>query len=149
MDIDLRCDVGREHAAFLRDRLAAVAALLDEKPDRLGVTVVGDAAMADLHGRHLGDATTTDAMTFELDREGDRVTDGDVVVCLDVAEREAAARGHAVREELLLYAVHGLLHLCGHDDRDAASHAAMHRREDELLAAVGVAARFAAGGGGT
>jgi hypothetical protein len=50
-----------------------------------------------------------------------------------------------VRDELLLYAVHGMLHLCGYDDRTDRDFAAMHRREDHILSRLGVGAIFGAG----
>ncbi|MEM6854796.1 MAG: rRNA maturation RNase YbeY, partial [Planctomycetota bacterium] len=70
---------------------------------------------------------------------GDVVTqiDGDVVICRDEAERQAAVRGHDARVELLLYAVHGLMHLLGEDDLDDANYQRMHEREDRLLTQMG------------
>ncbi len=43
---------------------------------------------------------------------------------------------------MLLYAVHGLLHLCGYDDRTPAGFRRMHRKEDDLLARLGVGPVF-------
>ena len=53
----------------------------------------------------------------------------------------------AARDEVLLYALHGVLHLCGYDDRTDRDFAAMHRREDEILERLGVGAIFRAGDG--
>ena len=44
--------------------------------------------------------------------------------------------------ELLLYAAHGVLHLCGLDDRTAAGFREMHRKEDEILTRLGVGPVF-------
>ena len=147
MEIEIDCPVGGEHAAFLREKLAAVAELLDGRPDLLSVAVVGDAMMSDLHRRFLNVDGPTDVLTFEHARDEDdgRVTEGEVVVCLDEAARQCEGRSHGVREELLLYCVHGLLHLSGYDDSTPPGHAAMHAREDELLRAVGVGAVFTNG----
>jgi probable rRNA maturation factor len=70
--------------------------------------------------------------------------EGEVYICLDEARRRAEAMEHSVFNELLLYATHGLLHLIGYDDHDAADHRRMHAREDELLTAIGVGAIFEA-----
>ena len=83
-----------------------------------------------------------------IDLDGEPV-EGDVVVCVDEARRQAVNRGHEVRAEVLLYAVHGLLHLLGYDDHEPDSAAAMHDREDTLLAALGVGRVYAAGALGT
>jgi hypothetical protein len=66
----------------------------------------------------------------------------DTVVCVDEARRRARERGHGVREELLLYCMHSLLHVQGYDDVTAAGAAAMHAREDEVLTAIGVGAVY-------
>lgn len=110
------------------------------------VALVGDEAMAAAHERHAGVAGTTDVLTFDMsERRGE--LDADILVCLDEAERQARARGGRAERELLLYVVHGVLHCLGLDDRDEASASAMHRREDEVLTAIGVGPVYAAGGG--
>src|SRR5690606_1916317 len=76
--------------------------------------------------------------TFDL-RDGEAgALDGEIVLCVDEAVRQARQRRHDARLELLLYAVHGLLHLLGYDDHDPKDAAKMHRREDELLRAAGL-----------
>ncbi len=133
---------------FLVDRATACL-------DFLGVTgevrvrIVGDADMCRLHGEHSGDPTTTDILTFDLADPPDPAEndpphlDADLVLCIDVAARQAALRGHGVAHELLLYAVHGVLHCLGYDDHDEAEFAAMHTREDEILRSIGVGTVFA------
>ena len=143
-DIAVTCEVGDDHADFLESHVRRAWALLDGPPRVLSVAVVGAATMADLHQRFLNIPEPTDVLTFELARGPDgRVAEGEVVVCLDVAAEQAAARGHAVAHELLLYAVHGLLHLSGYDDQTDAGHAEMHAREDEVLRALGIGPVFA------
>ena len=144
LDLSLTCDAAEEHADYLEAHLRRAWALLDRSPATLSVAVVDDATMAALHERFLGVAGPTDVLTFELghdDADG-RVTEGEVVVDADEAARQAAERGHRVEVELLLYALHGLLHLSGYDDLDPASHARMHAREDEVLEAIGVGAVY-------
>ncbi len=135
-------------AERLADELARVADVASKQlvlPRELSVAVVDDAAMIELHRRSHGLATTTDALTYELDRDGDRVTEGEVIICLDVAHRQAAQRGHDVATELLLYALHGLLHLCGYDDTTDTLYRQMHALEDNLLDQAGFGRPFASG----
>lgn len=132
-------------AGWIEPWVSRVAAAAGVSSGRLSVLVVGDAEMADLHRRYMDIHATTDVLTFDLrDDPGDPI-DGDVVICLDEASRQAVARGHDARTEALLYVVHGLLHLLGEDDHDEGAYARMHRREDELLTAVGVGPVFARG----
>ena len=71
--------------------------------------------------------------------------DGQVIVCRSVARRKARARGADWQKELLLYVVHGCLHLCGYDDERSEDAERMHRREDEILTALGLGAVFSGG----
>ncbi len=100
------------------------------------VRIVGDNEMDDAHRRYAGVPGTTDVLTFDLS-DGDEL-DVDLFVCADVAERQAVQRGHDRTKELLLYVVHGLLHCIGFDDHDPEDSTRMHRREDEILTAIGV-----------
>ncbi|MGQ0628424.1 MAG: rRNA maturation RNase YbeY [Phycisphaerales bacterium] len=106
------------------------------------VKIVADPEMADAHQRFSGVAGTTDVLTFDL-AEPDGPLDADLLLCADEARRQAAARGHPWTHELLLYAVHGILHCLGEDDHDESGHARMHAREDALLQAAGVGPVFA------
>ena len=59
---------------------------------------------------------------------------GDVVLCPDVAERQAREAGHAVLDELHLLTTHGVLHLLGYDHAEPEEHAVMFGLQDQLLA---------------
>ena len=67
---------------------------------------------------------------------------GEIVVCLPVAEAQAANAGRPVAGEVAHLIVHGLLHLLGHDHEEARESAAMQAREDELLHALGYAGGY-------
>jgi len=102
----------------------------------LGIVFVRDRALAALHGRHLGDASPTDVITFDLSDDYEGPT-GELYVSAECARRVARERGAAPRRELLLYVVHGALHLCGFDDHRRADRAAMRRAEADVLARLG------------
>ena len=80
----------------------------------------------------------TDVLTFPYSAPGAKKLEGEVVIGAEVAAEYAADRGHDVGLELLLYVVHGCLHLCGYDDTDAKSAAAMRAKEREYLAKLGL-----------
>jgi len=135
-------------ALWLRDALTRAAreavALESVEADghEVRVRIVDDAEMSSLHGAHAGDPTTTDVLTFDLRDEPAGPLDVDIVVCADEAQRQGAARKRGAETELLLYALHGVLHCLGHDDHDDDAYARMHAREDEVLARIGVGALF-------
>jgi probable rRNA maturation factor len=99
--------------------------------------------MSALHQQFLGIPGPTDVLTFplEMDKKG-RPISGEVVVCVPEARRRSAKNSVKLREEVLLYALHGLLHLCGFDDRTESEFQRMHRREDEILDQLGVGRVF-------
>lgn len=114
----------------------------------ISARVVGDAEMAQAHEEFCGAEGTTDVITFDLTDPEDGmaargVVEADLLLCLDEAHRQGASRGHAARRELLLYAVHGVLHCLGHDDHDDAGYARMHAEEDRVMESLGVGATFA------
>ena len=99
--------------------------------------------MADLHVRFMNIAGPTDVLTFELDHDSrGRVTAGEIVVCVPEARRQARRHGTRVQHELLLYVIHGLLHLVGHDDHDPIEYRRMHAAEDRILRKIGIGPVF-------
>ena len=109
----------------------------------MSLALVGDRRMSRLHEQFMGIAGPTDVLTFELEHdERGRVVGGEVAVCVPEARRQAAARGTNFGSELLLYALHGMLHLCGFDDRTDRGFRTMHRTEDELLKQIGIGPVF-------
>ena len=130
---------------WLHDLLLRAAELCDIGEANLTLVVVDDAEMAQLHERYTGVAGTTDVLTFDMRTEGlgdGEALEGDIIVCLDEAKRQAKKRGHPTHHELVLYAVHGLLHLLGEDDHDEGDYLRMHTREDELLKKLGLGPLF-------
>lgn len=130
---------------FLREHLLAAHAVLRPALAELSVALVGDDRMADLHLRFLNIPGPTDVLTFPLDEDdAGNVSVGEVVVCVPEARRRSADEGTDPAREVLLYALHGMLHLCGHDDLTDDGYDAMHRAEDDLLTRLGVGPVFAA-----
>jgi len=129
--------------AWLRRKAAEVLGALGVKTALWNIHIVNDDAMAALHEQTMGLPDTTDVLTFDMRDEQRAAEEGEAVeletvICADEAERRAQELGHPVRHELLLYCVHSLLHVQGHDDVTAAKSRRMHAREDELLVTLGV-----------
>jgi probable rRNA maturation factor len=141
--LSLTAPTGREFVPYLKRLLPKAAALIPRCPTEVSVALVGNKTMADLHLRFLAIPGPTDVLTFELDHDTrGRVTAGEVVVCVPHARRVAGQNGVATRDEILLYALHGLLHLAGHDDTTPPAFRKMHRAEDRILTRLGVGAVF-------
>ena len=104
----------------------------------LCLTCVDTARITELNEAYLGGDGATDVLAFPIDAP-DEVTDGvpgllgDVVLCPAVAERQAFEHGRTPDEEIDLLAVHGILHLLGHDHAEADERAEMFALTDTLL----------------
>lgn len=107
------------------------------------ISLVGDETMSGLHATSHNDPTPTDVLTYELDHNdsGD-VTEGQIVICAPEAVRRAGEHRITPGREVLLYALHGLLHLCGFDDRKKKDFDRMHATEDHILSLVGIGPLF-------
>ena len=125
----------------------------------LAISLKDLAEMERLHVQYMDESGPTDVMAFpmdELDLRGSRGVAhtsgngggggkddedemptllGDVVLCPEVAERQAREAGHATDDELHLLTTHGVLHLLGYDHAEEAEHKEMFGLQDELLAA--------------
>jgi rRNA maturation RNase YbeY len=135
---------GARYVPYVRRHLRRAHAILNPPLRELSLAFVGDAHMSRLHEQFMAIAGPTDVLTFPLDEDArGGVTAGEVVVCVPEARRRAKAHGVGVERELLLYALHGLLHLSGYDDRTAPDFRRMHRTEDMILTQLGVGPVFA------
>ena len=104
----------------------------------LSIAIVDDETMHELNRQYLNHDYPTDVLSFPLEREADWL-EGEIIISADTAAREAADVGWDARTEMLLYAVHGTLHLVGHDDHDPEARQAMRAAERRYLEAMGVA----------
>jgi probable rRNA maturation factor len=99
------------------------------------VALVDDATIAELNQRFLGEEGPTDVLSFPQ---------GEIVVSAETALREAQERGIPPLHELILYVVHGALHLKGFDDRRSEERRRMRREERRILERLGVGDVFGA-----
>ena len=86
--------------------------------------VVSDARIAALHGEFMDDPAPTDVITFQH---------GEIVLSAETARREARRHGLPLPEEIVRYAVHGLLHLAGRSDGDPGAAADMRSIQEKIL----------------
>ena len=144
LKLEITATVGKGYVPFLRNKLRAAHKMLRPALKELSLALVNDSTMAKLHEQFMSIAGPTDVLTFPIDEDGrGRIICGEVIVCVPEARRQARAMGTRVEREVLLYALHGMLHLCCFDDRTAAGFQEMHRTEDQILKRLGVGPVFA------
>jgi probable rRNA maturation factor len=99
----------------------------------VALLLTGDREIGRLHAEFLGDPSPTDVISFAVD-------DGaEIVVSVDTARRVAEQKGHAVRAEVALYVVHGLLHVMGWDDVQPRRREQMRAAEAAIMRSLGLA----------
>ncbi|MFM7320442.1 MAG: rRNA maturation RNase YbeY [Armatimonadota bacterium] len=125
--------------SLLRDPASLPESRSGETIDGPGVEIsavlVGDEAIRVLNLRWRGKDKPTDVLSWPISGEDEPLGPllGDIVVSVDTAGRQAAARGWTVEEELALLFVHGALHLLGHEDDTEAGAESMRRIERRIL----------------
>ncbi len=135
-DVEVDIDALGRQAEFVLRRLRI------HPQAELSVVLVGEDAMTDLHVRWMGEPGPTDVLSFPMDELRSPRDDeepapgvlGDVVLCPQVAQRQAQAAGHPRDEELALLLTHGILHLIGYDHAEPEEHAEMFGLQARLLA---------------
>ncbi|HEX4654751.1 MAG TPA: rRNA maturation RNase YbeY [Mycobacteriales bacterium] len=110
----------------------------------LSIRLVTVNTMTAYHERFMNEPGPTDVLAFPMDELHDQRDDnddldapptllGDVVLCPDVAERQAAHAGHTAEAELHLLCAHGVLHLLGYDHADQVEEREMFSVQSRLL----------------
>ena len=127
-------DDGRYHQAAQwiaeRYRLKSLAA---------SISIVDDPAIHRLNREHLDHDWPTDVISFVFENDAGNV-DGEIIASRDTAARLALQAGWPTADELLLYVIHGLLHLAGLDDISPEDRLAMRSAEHACLVALAVPA---------
>ena len=123
---------------------------LHVSPDAdVAILLVDEGAMESLHVQWMDEPGPTDVLSFPMDelRPGTQEQPtppgllGDIVLCPQVAETQAAAAGHSTLEELILLTTHGTLHLLGFDHAGPAEEREMFALQRELIVSFHTAER--------
>jgi probable rRNA maturation factor len=124
---------------LLRRAVAKVLRRAGVREAQISLAVVDDDAISQLNWRFLRHRGPADVLSFLLDDRD--ALEGEVVVGAETAVRTAADYGWPPHDELLLYVVHGMLHLVGYDDRTTRQRREMKRGETEVLQKLGIERR--------
>ena len=117
----------RETSAWIK----AVAAMHGRKVGEVGYLFVDDEKILEVNREYLNHDFYTDVITFDYD-EGDRIN-GDIVISLDTVRSNAELFGKEYDEELHRVIIHGILHLCGINDKGPGEREQMEAAENEAL----------------
>jgi rRNA maturation RNase YbeY len=112
--------------------IKAVAATYGKRVGEIGYLFVDDEHILDVNNQYLGHDYYTDIITFDY-CEGD-VLNGDLVISLDTVRSNAELFGKPYEEELHRVIIHGVLHLCGLNDKGPGERELMEDAENRALA---------------
>lgn len=126
----------------------------------ISLAIVDNDTIHELNVRYLEHDYATDVLSFLLEEELDPASlpipksaprgcgkriEGEVILSAEMAKQMAAKYGWQPLDEVTLYVVHGLLHLCGYDDTSRKEQTLMRQREREVLADWGLSPHYADG----
>ena len=117
----------REVTAWIK----AVAADYGRRGGEIGYMFVDDEKILEVNREYLGHDYYTDITTFDYDA-GDRIN-GDLVISLDTVRTNAEQFGKTYDEELHRVIIHGILHLCGINDKGPGEREIMEAAENKAL----------------
>ncbi|MFI6600401.1 rRNA maturation RNase YbeY [Nonomuraea sp. NPDC050536] len=128
---------------------AHVLAAMEVNPlAELSILAVDEETMTQHHEKWMGEPGPTDVLAFPMDElrpgggggargDSDVPADpallGDVVLCPQVAAKQATEAGHSTKDELELLTTHGILHLLGYDHAEPEEHKEMFGLQARLL----------------
>jgi probable rRNA maturation factor len=120
-----------EAVAHQASALALAHATSDDSPlsllATLEIALVDDATSEQVHRDFMNQEGPTDVITFHH---------GEIVICAEVAQRQADEYGEPLAREILRYLVHGLLHLAGHEDEEPLERTAMESAQESIVTAL-------------
>lgn len=149
IEVNNESSVTVDEVALQRLAMYALDQLHVHPDAELGIVLVDEAAMEQLHVQWMDEPGPTDVLSFPMDelRPGtdEAMTPagllGDIVLCPQVAAAQASAAGHGLSDELVLLTCHGLLHLLGFDHAEPHEEKEMFRIQGEILAGFSQAER--------
>lgn len=152
MTIEIANESGADVDEFALERLARhVLGEMGVHPlVELSIRLVDVTSMTSLHEHFMNEPGPTDVLAFPMDELHDHRDDtdedgapptllGDVVLCPEVAARQAQSAGHSTEDELHLLCTHGVLHLLGYDHGEPNEEKEMFGTQARLLASWAVA----------
>lgn len=135
VDLQSKLDMDR---ALIQRAVRTVLAGAAVEVATISVVIVDNQRIQQLNRQYLQHDYATDVLSFQLDDSNARL-EGEVIISAEMAVQRAPDYGWSAHDELLLYLVHGLLHLVGYEDASNEQKTAMRRQEALMLGQLGVA----------
>lgn len=99
----------------------------------VSVVYVNKDEILKLNNEYLNHDYYTDVITFSLNEDDTKEIDGEIYICVDIANEQAEEYKVSLSNELSRLAIHGLLHLCGYGDKTEEEQKIMRSLENKYL----------------
>ena len=113
--------------------VSAVLRCLDIKNASLSFVFVTSPQIKSLNKRFLHRSYETDVLSFDLGGGVSKVLIGEIIISVDMAVKNAKVFDNDLNHEIVLYIIHGILHLLGYDDHKPTDIKRMRVKEKEIL----------------
>jgi len=125
---DLQKKIPIPQAKMLKAAKTALLKLGRPREGSLSIVFVGAKRMRSVNKKYLDHDYVTDVLAFDLGRNV-----GEIIICPQEAFTNAKAHHTSTDDEIILYVIHGILHLAGFDDHGPKDEARMREMEKKLL----------------
>ena len=129
------CDVQRQKKA-----IRSIANDYGWDDGDISVALMNDSEIREVNRKHLSHDYETDVISFDL-TGSDEFLEGEIIASLETADREAQEHGWHGDDELLLYVIHGMLHIVGLQDKKPKETKVMREAEQYYLAQFNLATK--------
>ena len=106
------------------------------KDARLSIALVDNNEIKKLNEQYFESNEVTDVISFPLS-DNKNLLSGEIIVSVETAVDTAGKRNISIEGEIILYIVHGILHLLGYDDGNKRDARVMHEEESKILRELG------------
>jgi len=117
----------RETSIWIKE----VAHLNNKNVDEIAYIFCSDEKILEINNQYLQHDYYTDIITFDYS-EGDSIS-GDLFISLDTVKSNSEKFDTPYNEELYRVIIHGILHLCGYNDKTPEEEKHMREKENEAL----------------
>ncbi|MBU0605116.1 MAG: rRNA maturation RNase YbeY [Candidatus Omnitrophica bacterium] len=121
---------------MVRSLTADILRMIRKEPFAdLELIFLDDKAMKIFNKRYAFRDGSTDVLSFRIERRefGQKRFLGEIIISLDMALRNSKVYGTDFTEEVVLYVIHGILHLFGYDDGNPRDSREMVRKQNRIL----------------
>ncbi|MBM3252232.1 MAG: rRNA maturation RNase YbeY [Candidatus Omnitrophica bacterium] len=119
----------------IKKKIKKILFLQNKKDANLSIVLTNDQIIKNLNREFLGKNYPTDVLAFNLKNKNQAQDsiEAEIIISIETAEKNSKIYKTSFKYETLLYLVHGILHLCGYDDRRKNDRERMRKREEYIL----------------